>query len=335
MINLENEQKSIQSDIDNNGYCILHGNSIDKIKLLKDSSIKLMYGSPPYPNAKRNYKTWKIDNYIEEITPFIESVIPKLRDDGFIVINVKANRTTPNSSKVSSERSLIIEKLMIHMNEQLNLYCVDIEIWIKSNPIPTGVRVACQDSYEYNLWFSKSPKWSINIDLIRRKYSESSLKTYQNTLFRPRNNGLQYVSKIKKIEPNELGALPLNVFTDELSKLLSNVLPKSIKNSLLTDFTNIIYGAVSGKRENHQAVQPEYISKKYILACTNEGDLILDPWVGSGTTGMVAIKNNRNFIGIDINKEFADLASKNIFKTSNLYNSKKNKKSNKRFYDNV
>jgi len=98
------------------------------------------------------------------------------------------------------------------------------------------------------------------------------LTTYQNSLFKRRSNGVLYVSKDKKIKPNELGALPLNVLSEEI-----NILPKNIKNSLLTDFTNIVYGAVSGKSEEHQAVQPEYISKKYILACTEEGDLVLDP----------------------------------------------------------
>lgn len=310
----ETSHGKIYDDLNNIGYSVTHGDSIEKIKLLKDKSIKLMYGSPPYPNAKRNYKTWKINNYIEEISPFIKNIIPKLTDDGFIVINVKANRMTA-SSEFSSERSLVIEKLMIYMKENLNLYCVDIEIWIKSNPIPTGVRVACQDAYEYNLWFSKSAKWLINIDSIRRKYSDASLKTYQNSTFKPRKNGLQYVSREKKIDPNELGALPLNIFSDELSKLLYNSMSNNKRNELLNTYTNIVYGSVSGRTEDHQAVQPEYLPKKYILACTKENDIVLDPWVGSGTTGIVAVKNNRKFIGFDIQGSFAELAQKNISKT--------------------
>jgi site-specific DNA-methyltransferase (adenine-specific) len=281
--NMANEEKKIYSDIDKNGFCILQGDSIEIIPLLEDNSIKLMYGSPPYPNAKRNYRTWKIDNYIEEISPAISNIIPKLKDNGFIVINVKANRVNPTST-TSSERSLVVEELMIYMKNQLKLYCVDIEIWIKTNPVPTGIRVACQDSYEYNLWFSKSPKWTINIDAIRREYSEATLKTYQNTIYKPRKNGLLYVSKEKKIIANEIGALPLN----------------------------IVSGSVSNKTVDHQAVQPEYLSEKYIKACTNENDIVFDPWVGSGTTGIVSLKNKRKFIGFDISKPFADLALSNL-----------------------
>jgi len=304
--------KKIDNALVNDGFCILHGNALNYIEHLSDESIKLMYGSPPYPNAKRNYKTWKIENYIEEISPFIEKVLPKLRSDGFIVINVKSNRVRPKSSDESSERSLIIEELMLHMKNKLGLYCVDIEIWMKSNPVPTGVRVSCQDAYEYNLWFSKNKKWKINIDNIRRKYSSSSLKTYHNVIFKPRKNGTQYVTKEKKIEPNVLGALPLNISTSEIANLLFESLPNDVKTHLLAKYTNVLYGAVSSKTDNHQAIQPEYIPEKYILACTDENDIVLDPWVGSGTTGMVAIKKNRKFIGIDISKEFSDLAYKNI-----------------------
>lgn len=311
-------QNIIMKNINEYNFHISDGDSIQKIKDLKDASIKLLYGSPPYPNAKRNYKTWKIDNYIEEITPFIENAIPKLTSDGFIVLNVKSNRTHPKNNSKSSERSLVIEELMLHMKKNLHLFCVDIEIWIKSNPVPTGLRVACQDAYEYILWFSKSPKWSINIDLIRRKYSETSLKIYEKTLYKPRSNGLQYISREKKITPNQRGALPINVTSDEIDRLAEEILKKDLKNELINNFTNLVYGSVSNKSIEHQAVQPDYLPEKYILACTNEDDIILDPWVGSGTTGLVALKLNRKFIGFDISKDFSELASKNINEYLNL-----------------
>ena len=291
MSKIKKESAQIYQNLDDKNFSIITGDAIKKIKLLKDNSVKLMYGSPPYPNAKRNYRTWKNDDYIKEIDPFIRNVIPKLTDDGFIVINAKANRKHPTKN-TSSERSLVIEELMIYMKKKLNLYCVDIEIWIKTNPVPTGVRVACQDAYEYNLWFSKSPIWKINIDAIRTEYANSSLNSYRNTIYKKRTNGLLYVSNTKTIEPNEKGALPKNVDIEPV---------------------NLVIGGVSSKSVSHQAVQPNYLPEKYILACTNENDIVLDPWVGSGTTGIVALAGNRKFIGIDISEEFAKLAEANIF----------------------
>lgn len=283
VVQIENLRKRINKDLLEKGYCIMSGDSIDLIPLLPNKSIQLVYGSPPYPNAKRNYRTWKIENYISEISPFLFKLLPKIKDTGFIVINIKANRTHPQKD-ISSERSLVVEELMLFLKKKLNLFCVDIEIWVKTNPVPTGLRVACQDSYEYNLWFSKAPKWNIDIDSIRRPYSEATLKTYGMSTFKPRKNGLQYVSKEKTIDPNILGALPVNVLT----------------------------GAVSSKSINHQAVQPEYISEKYIKACTKEGDIVFDPWVGSGTTGVVSVKTKRRFIGFDISEVFSKLAIDNV-----------------------
>jgi DNA modification methylase len=201
--------------------------------LLPDSSIKLIYGSPPYPNAERNYGTWKSSEYINKIAPFIDAAKLKLSEDGFLVINVKANRDR-HKGKHNTTRSLVIEKLAIKLEEEWGLNCVDIEIWVKDNPVSTGLRVACQDAYEQNLWFAKSPTWSINLDDIRREYPESTLSKYENLEYRPRNNGVSYVRKNKMIQPHPLGALPQNV----------------------------IRGAVSARRVQHQAAQPSYLPNK-------------------------------------------------------------------------
>ena len=251
---------------------------------LPDKSIKLVYGSPPYPNAKRDYGVWRAAEYIEKMTPFLDASLLKLRNDGFIVINVKANREKA-TSKASSRRSLVVEKLAILMEEQWGLSCVDIEIWVKENPVPTGLRVACQDAYEQNLWFSRSPKWTINIDAIRRPYGSHSVKTYGEYEYKPRSNGLSYVRKNKKIEPHPIGALP----------------------------KNIISGGVSAKIGDHQAIQPLYLPNKYIKATTKEGDLVVDPWMGSGTTGFAALSLKRKFIGFDVVKSYV-MASEDLFK---------------------
>lgn len=255
----------------NSNYAVACCDGANGMLRLPDKSIKLVYGSPPYPNAERDYGVWKSSEYIDKISPFISASVMKLRDDGFIVINVKANREKA-TSKVASKRSLVIEKLAILLEEQWGLHCVDIEIWVKENPVPTGLRVACQDAYEQNLWFSKSPKWTIDLDSIRRPYESHSVKTYGEYEYKPRSNGLTYVRKNKMIQPHPIGALP----------------------------KNIISGGVSARIGSHQATQPLYLPEKYIKATTSEGDLVVDPWLGSGTTGYAALSLKRKFIGFDI-----------------------------------
>lgn len=250
------------------------------IMSLRDKSIKLIYGSPPYPNADRDYGVWSSAEYLQKMAPFFDAAKLKLSDDGFLVINVKANRERPIKGSCT-KRSLVVEKMAIFLEERWGFHCVDIDIWVKENPVPTGLRCACQDAYEQILWFSKSPKWTLNLDAIRRPYDETSLKAYENNEYKPRTNGLSYVRKPKRITPNPKGALPLNV----------------------------IKGAVSSRQCMHQAVQPEYLPERYIKATTKEGDLVVDPWLGIGTTGMAALRLKRRFVGFDIIPQFVDYAN--------------------------
>ena len=267
--------------IKNAGYVVKCTDGASGMLELPDKSIKLIYGSPPYPNAERDYGVWKTSEYIERITPFIDAARLKLRDDGFLVINVKANREKASTS-FSSRRSLVIEKLAIMLEEKWKLHCVDIEVWVKENPVPTGLRVACQDAYEQNLWFSVAPKWTINLDALRRPYESHSVKTYEEYEYKPRLNGNTYVRKSKMILPNPLGALPKNVLS----------------------------GGVSSRIGNHQATQPPYLPEKYIKATTSKGDLVVDPWLGSGTTGYIALSLGRTFAGFDIVDSYISEAEK-------------------------
>lgn len=267
-------------------YAIACGDGAQGLLRLPENSIKLLYGSPPYPNAERNYGIWKSDEYIFRITPFIDAAVSRLRNDGFLVINVKAAREKGTTS-ASTRRSLVVEKLAIKLEENWGLHCVDIEIWVKENPVPTGLRVACQDAYEQNLWFSVAPKWNINLDDIRRPYESHSVKTYEDYEYKPRSNGLSYVRKNKRIQPNPLGALP----------------------------TNIIRGGVSSRILGHQATQPLYLPEKYIKATTNPGDLVVDPWMGSGTTGVAALLLRRKFIGFDFVENYTSNAEIRLIET--------------------
>lgn len=251
-----------------------------------EHSVKLVYGSPPYPNATRDYGIWPTSDYIDRIAPFIDASLHCLSHDGFLVINIKANRERATQT-ASSRRSLIVEKLAILLEERWHLHCVDIEIWYKENPVPTGLRVACQDAYEQNLWFSVAPKWSINIDAIRKPYVAHSVELYDEYEYKPRSNGLSYVRKNKHISCNPYGALP----------------------------TNVIKGGVAAQKTLHQASQPTYLPRKYILATTKPGDIVLDPWMGSGTTGEVSVSLGRLFIGFDICNEYVTESTERILLT--------------------
>lgn len=83
-------------------YAAVCGDGAVGMLTLPNKSIKLVYGSPPYPNAERDYGVWKASEYIEKITPFIDAAALKLRDDGFLVINVKAKRYSSLVTEIKS-----------------------------------------------------------------------------------------------------------------------------------------------------------------------------------------------------------------------------------------
>jgi site-specific DNA-methyltransferase (adenine-specific) len=78
------------------------------------------------------------------------------------------------------------------------------------------------------------------------------------------------------------------------------------------DASNVWEYPSSSKNQNHPAVFPEKLAEDHILSWSNEGDTILDPMAGSGTTLKMAKKNNRNYIGIEISPEYIDIINKRL-----------------------
>ena len=75
---------------------------------------------------------------------------------------------------------------------------------------------------------------------------------------------------------------------------------------------NIWEIAIAQNKTAHPAVYPEQLANDHVISWSNEGDLVLDPFIGSGTTAKMAKLNGRNFIGFEISKEYCDIAKKRI-----------------------
>lgn len=259
------------------GFALLNSDGAAGLQSLPQGTVKLVYGSPPYPNAVRDYGVWPSDMFVNFMAPFIDGAISALSADGFLVLSLKACRDAAHGKYSCSTRSLVVEHLACLLVDRWGFNCVDIEIWVKQNPVPTGLRCAALDAYEQILWFSKASRWEVHLDRIRRPYALSSLKTYQTATYKPRTNGLTYVRHDKTIAPNDRGAMAKNV----------------------------LVGPVASGRSGHQARQPGYLAQRYILACTNEHDVVVDPWAGSGTTGIEALLQGRRFVGFETSRESA------------------------------
>jgi len=97
-------------------------------------------------------------------------------------------------------------------------------------------------------------------------------------------------------------------FSDKLKNSVPDFSPRNNIWKYTTSFND---------KTGHPAVFPEQLANDHILSWSNEGDLVLDPFMGSGTTGKMAVLNNRNFIGIEKVKEYFDVAKHRIDKNNN------------------
>lgn len=160
-------------------------------------------------------------------------------------------------------------------------------IWHKPNPMPESVTDRCTKAHEYLFMFTKSNRYYFDSQAIREP---STKKNYGNTVF----GGNKYGPNDDPIHRTKSG----NTYSDSGSRN---------KRSVWTIPTKGYKGA-------HFAVMPEALAEPPILATSRPGDLVLDPFTGSGTTAVVALRHGRGFIGVELNLQYAELARDRLFK---------------------
>ena len=159
-------------------------------------------------------------------------------------------------------------------------------IWAKPNPMPESVKDRCTKSHEYLFLLTKSSKYYFDNQAIK----EPSVSNVGNAKIR--FGGNKYGDSTDPKHATKSG----NVW--ELSETRNK-----------RDVWNIPTKPFKGA---HFAVMPEALVEPCILAGSREGDLVLDPFAGSGTVGVVALREGRKFIGAELNPEYAAMAVERI-----------------------
>jgi DNA modification methylase len=162
-------------------------------------------------------------------------------------------------------------------------------IWAKPNVMPESVRDRCTKSHEYLFLLTKSPKYYYAHEAIKEPVSEVSLKRAKSGW---KTNRPSAKTNKDGIDVAEMGTRFVN---------------PSGRNK-----RDVWFIPTASFKGAHFAVMPERLVEPCILAGSKEGDLILDPFAGSGTVGVVALRYGRNFIGTELNPEYADIAVNRI-----------------------
>jgi DNA modification methylase len=158
-------------------------------------------------------------------------------------------------------------------------------IWHKPNPMPESVTDRCTKSHEYIFLLSKNAKYFFDNEAIK----EDSLEFVRSGIReREKPVGESIVDAKKRGHGNNVG-----------------VTEKKNKRSVWSVTT-------SRYKDAHFATYPPELILPCILAGSKEGDTVLDPFSGSGTTGEVALQNNRNYIGFELNPDYAKLSEKRL-----------------------
>jgi len=177
-------------------------------------------------------------------------------------------------------------------------------IWHKPNPMPESVRDRCTKAHEYIFLLSKSKNYYYDNEAI--KYDATSTDNTNRNRDDTRLNNTPGRSK--------MGGLKKNDYT------------KANKRSVWTVNTKPYKGA-------HFAVYPQELIEPCVLAGSREGDIVLDPFMGSGTTAAVAIKNGRQYLGCELNSDYQALQQERITAEEKIIKEENNQTTLEEFFN--
>lgn len=245
--------------------------------------------------------------YVERLVGVFQEIRRVLKDDGTLWLNIgdsycgtgdKGDYKDPkyedgrNGQSVSATKKLdgYKQKDLIGIPWMLAFalrndgwYLRQDIIWAKPNPMPEPVKDRCTKSHEYLFLLSKSRKYYFDSEAIAEPVAESTTKRLAQDI--DGQNGSYTPSK-------------------------ANGLIKAVGNGATRNKRDVWNVPVQATKEAHFATYPEKLVEPCILAGSRPGGVVIDPFFGSGTTGRVATKLGRDYIGIELNPEYVEIAKK-------------------------
>jgi site-specific DNA-methyltransferase (cytosine-N4-specific) len=277
------------------------GDSLQVLRELPEKSINLVVTSPPYAlHFKKEYGNASKGQYLEWFLPFAREILRVLADDGSFVLNIGGsyNKGVPT-------RSIYHFKLLIALVEDLGFHLAQECFWYNPAKMPmpaewvTVRRIRVRDSVEYVWWLSKTP-WP-------KASNWNVLKEYSNDMIRLNRNGLRGAVRpsghvirqsFKKISAG--GSIPSNVTEASFPELPETML--AMGNNSANDL--YIKRCKEAGIKIHPARFPALLPKFFVKMLTEPGDLVLDPFAGSNTTGAVCEELDRRWIASEAVEEY-------------------------------
>jgi site-specific DNA-methyltransferase (adenine-specific) len=263
-----------------NQYII--GDCKDILTDVGDDTFDLIITSPPYADRRKNtYGGIHPDKYVDWFLPRSEQFLKVLKPTGTFILNIK-------ELSVDGERHTYVIDLIKELKNQ-GWFWTEEFIWHKKNTYPGKWPNRFRDAWERCLQFNKQKKFNMYQEAVMVPVGDWAKDRLAN---------LSEKDKIRDISAVGSG----------FGKNISNWLDRNMVYP-----TNVLHLATECGNKNHSAVFPVSLPSWFIRLFTLEGDLVLDPFAGSGTTAVACKQLNRDYLMIDMIEEYKQMAEERLF----------------------
>lgn len=319
---------------------IMQGDAIEQLKTIPDKSIQSCITSPPYFGLRDYGATGQIGLeetpilFVQKLVEVFREVHRVLKDDGTLWLNLgdsyagsgkgqtRDGSQDPkrgkldgmklkNSSKgfdgIKPKDLIGIPWRVAFALQDEGWYLRQDIIWAKPNPMPESVTDRCTKAHEYIFMLSKSKKYYYDADSIKEP-----AKTHENRAHGiARDRILDYQSKQAKLDKQRGHSRRHAGFNERWDAMTKDQQGAGMRNK--RDVWTVATRPYTGA---HFATFPEALIEPMILASTPPSGIVLDPFMGAGTTAVVAKKLGRQYLGVELNSDYIKIAEDRIEKTS-------------------
>ena len=262
------------------------GDSLELLSKLPNESINLVVTSPPFAlQRKKEYGNKNQSEYIDWLAGFARLVYQKLKSDGSFVLDLGGAY-----EKGKPVRSLYNFRIPIYFCDEIGFFLAEDFYWFNPSKLPSPIewvnkrKIRAKDSVNTVWWFSKSEFPKSDITQVLTEYSPRMKKLLEDPdkFYDPKKRPSGHDIS-KGFGKNNGGAIPSNLLQ----------IPNSESNS------QYLRGCKALGLKAHPARFPGKLPEFFIRFLTEPGDLVLDIFAGSNTTGFVAEQENRYWISFE------------------------------------
>ena len=260
---------------------VLQGDCLDVLKTLPADSVDFIVTSPPYADQRKHtYGGVAPDQYVEWFLPITDELRRVLKPTGSFILNIKERVD-------NGERHTYVMELIIAMRKQ-GWRWTEEYVWHKRNCTPGKWPNRFRDAWERCIHFTLEKQFAMYQDAVMvpmGDWAKSRLKNLSETDKRRDNSRVQ----------------------SGFGKNISNWVGREMAYP-----TNVLHLATECGNRNHSAAYPVELPSWFIRLFTQPGDVVLDPFLGSGTTAVACAQLGRGCIGIEINPDYIPIIEQRI-----------------------